>query len=821
MPKIFKILFFLLVSILAGSLHAVLELKDIRWGTHQANSTFLNGGDYATSDGNFSTAKSAALLKSLTAAGAVDANLVDGTDLIELGFFDRDNTDDSSYDPNSDSSNLFKGVWTPLSSVTKIGQDYDSGGDVTGGEFYFASRFANDNANEASEANDALRVTHNPDASIYLGTSDSWDILDGNLNPTSFSQDNDVDDIVNAIYTESVTNSNPVMLGIRFYDTGGKTTGTTKYNTIMNPNWTMDLSNTDLVRLDLLEGYNDGSYKVRLNQGLVFEFDNSDANSANLAKVGSSDTQISDNDFVTTITYHDGSSALDASSASHILSGFDGSGLVTVGGDHTFTINANGGVDRSFSGDIEGSGNTSGASNLVKTGSGKQVLAGDIRLAGTSSGWLNIDNGTLSLSGSASGKVHTFEYLTGDPGTAGALELNNTNLATVEFGFANTSTSQTFDGNLSLVGSGAENIIKIASGTSGADYSKEQNISGVVTGSNELVKEGVGRLVLKANNANTGGVEIKNGTLVVGNDSNNADLGTGTINITKGKLEVLAGDSISNTIQGADASNKSMVGGDGTISSVTIGGDTAEITVVSPGQGISSSISSETTTQQSSVGTGGSADLAMGDFTVTTLALNDGGVYDWEITDFSESGVGGTDYDVLKFNSLTFDNTGTFTINILSLQADGTAGAVGGSDGYHFAGMQNLWDDSWNNATNKAGSYKGFKFLDGASHANITWGGVTSGGSAPTSSGGYIDNYFSIDQRGFSYHNDFWMGDWNVWYDGSGDFYLQFSAVPEPSTYMMVTGLLMLPGMSYVRRLRNKNIGEGQAKTNSHSNLPS
>ena len=47
-----------------------------------------------------------------------------------------------------------------------------------------------------------------------------------------------------------------------------------------------------------------------------------------------------------------------------------------------------------------------------------------------------------------------------------------------------------------------------------------------------------------------------------------------------------------------------------------------------------------------------------------------------------------------------------------------------------------------------------------------------------------------------------WWGDWNVWYDGSGDFYLQYLAVPEPSTYIMVTGLFILPGYRWIRRFR-------------------
>ena len=43
----------------------------------------------------------------------------------------------------------------------------------------------------------------------------------------------------------------------------------------------------------------------------------------------------------------------------------------------------------------------------------------------------------------------------------------------------------------------------------------------------------------------------------------------------------------------AAGTDKSMVGGDGTLSNITIGGDAGEFTAVSPGQGISSSLSSK------------------------------------------------------------------------------------------------------------------------------------------------------------------------------------------------------------------------------------
>ena len=43
----------------------------------------------------------------------------------------------------------------------------------------------------------------------------------------------------------------------------------------------------------------------------------------------------------------------------------------------------------------------------------------------------------------------------------------------------------------------------------------------------------------------------------------------------------------------------------------------------------------------------------------------------------------------------------------------------------------------------------------------------------------------------------------------TGGIFIYILKVPEPSTYMMVTGLLMVPGMSYYRRLRKKKDPDG------------
>jgi hypothetical protein len=110
----------------------------------------------------------------------------------------------------------------------------------------------------------------------------------------------------------------------------------------------------------------------------------------------------------------------------------------------------------------------------------------------------------------------------------------------------------------------------------------------------------------------------------------------------------------------------------------------------------------------------------------------------------------------------------------MSLAADGTAGAMAGG---------NVWQNYTSN---------GFKFME-----------ATGNGSGWSGSTGLVDK-FSVVSNNWAHYNNQHLHDWNVWYDGSGAFYLQYSAVPEPSTYMMVTGLLMVPGMSYLRRIRRK-----------------
>ena len=199
-------------------------------------------------------------------------------------------------------------------------------------------------------------------------------------------------------------------------------------------------------------------------------------------------------------------------------------------------------------------------------------------------------------------------------------------------------TASSFSGNVELAGSGSEAKIGVSSGSTDADYNNVQTISGVVSGSEKLVKEGVGALKLSGTNTFDSDVEINGGRIIAASAQALGDTGN-TIVINTGKLEVASSTTLNSgyTIQGdSDGSGRSFVGGDGTIGgSVTIGSANNEIDVIAPGEGLSTSINNDK--KQAPRGHGGDSALAVGNFTVGTLTFNDGGVYDWEIDNFGGS----------------------------------------------------------------------------------------------------------------------------------------------------------------------------------------
>ena len=773
-PVFGYILAILFVSNLSGQ-------TTVNWGTHKGPASPLN-------DFTGWAANPTAIQKLLDISGA---NLVGTTgysdlnsgttnwsrgDRIELGFYASSLSSGSNGEPgagdDTPSTNMFEGTWIALTSEAYIGQDWDGSTAVAAGEFAFSSDF------ESSQN----YVVHQQGETYEIGQWDDSSNVDvshaDKVFGSSFTYD--IDDVVGDL-------TSGTKLGIRFYDNTDREDGgnVVRYNTVMNNDWTWGSPNLYL---------HDPDNPDNLDPGNVFEFDNAANGGSNGdSKTGSSDVDAQSSNYVATITYWTGLADLDISGTneSTVLSGVGGVGSVTDiyqsnitgGSDNILTLNVNGAgtADNTYTytGDIDDTG-AAGGLELIKSGAGKQTLAGTLNLVSDADSVLNIHDGTLTLA-TDSGKTHSVEYLKGASGAT--LELADGDSDLITLGFANTTSysDADFAGTVLMSGNVAHTV-KVGSGTTSAFYDDEQTFSGALSAdgsdTSTMVKDGVGRLRLTGDSSSDydNAIQVDHGTLVIGDGTDsgaNFDASTDFV-VEKGKLEIAANQSIASNI-GVVGSNtstlKSMVGGKGTLGAVTIGSANGEIDTISPGQGIASSLSSTNSQQQVAFGNG-DENASVGIFSVGNLTLNDGAVYDWEITDFD--GTEGTDWDLLKYDSLTYNASDTININIFSLGSDGNGGASKGD----------LWSDKM--TTN------GFKFMTWSGGAGSAWNGAGTGELAN----------FNINALGWQHYNHS-VNSWTV-YHNSGSFYLQYSAVPEPSTYVMITGLLMVPGYNFVRRFRKK-----------------
>ena len=830
-------------SVLNAGVPTESETFYIRWATHfgPSSSVILHGNNPS----------SVQLLYGLNAAGASAAVLANDNDtpdntgdLIELGFFDTD-TDASTWTPNTDTSDIFNGTWTPITGTTTIGHKTSSGDSFVGaGKFAFQTKFFDSEDQGSAPSADVYDATgpvyYDQVSETNYGASSPYKIAE-----TSFTDLYKKIDALDAA-------SNP-LIGIRFYDLDTSSNaqgsnsdlnpdnGTSRYNTIMNPNWiwpsTGGASNS--VDLSLHTSASNGP----LDTNLVFEFDNTTYGNgsgvAATALVGTGANTLSSqaanslhsDDFVASVTYYSGSGNLnlaDAGIGDTILSGLSSSdGSVEFTGVNDFgasddtnqltlhSMSGNAG-NFDFAGNIYSTSSASADLTILKTGGGEQILSGNLNIADSntdsSSGFLNIAEGTLTLK-PGSGKTHKSEFITG----AGTLKLDNSNLSTqtIELGFAKTAAKKTFSGALTLSSSGSNTINVGGSTGTFASADAHQEFSGVISSTGaSLKKTGSGKLTLSGDsNSYSQGITIadgggtKDGGILVANHA--SALGSGTTTVEHGKLAVAGGITVTNTIQGQGTNSsdqKSLVGGGsgttvGTITNggsiLNIGSGDGQIDVVSPGIALATSMSNGTSDHQAIAGDHNDAGVdtisqSIGTLKINSVGLKSGGVFDWEISNFDGSGgTAGSDWDLLQFDSLAFDSSGNFDINILSLTTNDGAGSGAG------AVTGSTWTE--HNGTS------GFKFLDGSGSngTGITWGSVTINSSAPSGSGTIDKGYFNFNHDVFSYNNSNYYGDWSVYLDyANNDFYLQYSVVPEPSTYMMVTGLLMLPGISFVRRLR-------------------
>jgi autotransporter-associated beta strand protein len=707
-------------------------------------------------------------------------------DLVELGYF----ASDAAGTPSAVTGDLFRGnYWIPLTSTTRIGMlsnGADSDENAAGRILPTATQFTS--GSNIAKTNYAVADYKREDTNPYSGAT--------------------LSDVVAKL--DTADGAGDAFLAMRFYDVnpasssgaqGALSSGTSRYNTITNPAWKWRATSdtpTDVVMTvhsPLGPDNTDGTGDDNSVANYDMELDSDDYSGVKIGSGNTLGTGDSDTVRTATITYRTGALTL---AADTIVSNLDNAvSTANITGDagtaYDLTVLApSAGADAST--DYTYSGVISNKTNIHKVGAGTQEFTGAINTTGI----LSIDEAALILK--PGNITQSFEYLT-DDGTPGTLAIDNSGGANhvVELGFASTTTAQTFAGAVALSGSGA-NAIRVASGTADADYGKEQVFSGVVSGAATLEKKGVGRLNLTGSNTLTGNVNVDDGTLVVGN--NNA-LGQGgeatTVTINKGKLEVALGITTSSDVTIQGGASRNFIGGDGTVNSVVIGSGANEVDVVSPGQGFASSLNlaNKQAVRGNTAGTastGDDADASIGTFTASALSLLDGGVFDWEIKDFDGSGGtgsgadgdAGTNWDLLKFDNLTFVDGGNFNINVYGIKSsDGTAGAPDDSA---------LW----------AKSGESFLFLSDTSGSDITWG---SSGATPWDAQ-TIDDYFTVYDADLAKSTNMWGGDWEVTYN-SGNFYLNFSAVPEPSTYVMVTGLLMLPGFQFLRRFRKrKNKGE-------------
>jgi autotransporter-associated beta strand protein len=698
-------------------------------------------------------------------------------DLVELGYF----ASDAAGTPSAVTGDLFRGnYWIPLTSTTRIGMlsnGADSDENAAGRILPTATQFTS--GSNIAKTNYAVADYKREDTNPYSGAT--------------------LSDVVAKL--DTADGAGDAFLAMRFYDVnpasssgaqGALSSGTSRYNTITNPAWKWKAT-SDTPSDVVMYVHDPASSNSVANYDM--ELDSDDYSGVKIGSGNTLGTGDSDTVRTATITYRTGALTL---AADTIVSNLDNAvSTANITGDagtaYDLTVLApSAGADAST--DYTYSGVISNKTNIHKVGAGTQEFTGAINTTGI----LSIDEAALILK--PGNITQSFEYLT-DDGTPGTLAIDNSGGANhvVELGFASTTTAQTFAGAVALSGSGA-NAIRVASGTADADYGKEQVFSGVVSGAATLEKKGVGRLNLTGSNTLTGNVNVDDGTLVVGN--NNA-LGQGgeatTVTINKGKLEVALGITTSSDVTIQGGASRNFIGGDGTVNSVVIGSGANEVDVVSPGQGFASSLNlaNKQAVRGNTAGTastGDDADASIGTFTASALSLLDGGVFDWEIKDFDGSGGtgsgadgdAGTNWDLLKFDNLTFVDGGNFNINVYGIKSsDGTAGAPDDSA---------LW----------AKSGESFLFLSDTSGSDITWG---SSGATPWDAQ-TIDDYFTVYDADLAKSTNMWGGDWEVTYN-SGNFYLNFSAVPEPSTYVMVTGLLMLPGFQFLRRFRKrKNKGE-------------
>lgn len=320
---------------------------------------------------------------------------------------------------------------------------------------------------------------------------------------------------------------------------------------------------------------------------------------------------------------------------------------------------------------IKGLASTSGATNaetmiannsaatLTIDQAANTTYYGDLRAdgAGTDGKFIKTGVGTLTLNGS------TIYGHTGQGTTHDLLEVQNGVLELSGVAFEASTTSVRVNGGALRVAGGTMLANPVVAGANGGDIAGngtitgaitmnaglnfapgggDLTVNGVISGTAPLTKTGAGRLILGGNNTYSGGTSIQAGSIKV--NHNNA-LGTGTVSLAGGSLEVGNGITLGNALN--FSSGTTVLGGTGTFNTAI----TADSHVVlSPGN---------------SPGT-----LHFG----AGLTLASGGAISFQVQDAAGgAGTGWDSLDVVGGLVLTAA-TNTITFNVTFLNSGGTDG---------------------------------------------------------------------------------------------------------------------------------------------------
>ena len=258
--------------------------------------------------------------------------------------------------------------------------------------------------------------------------------------------------------------------------------------------------------------------------------------------------------------------------------------------------------------------------------------------------------------------------------------------------------------------------------------------------------------------------------------SGSANTFTGDTTLTSGNLTLTGSATISNSDNIVLASGTTL----------TVSGLTSTFTVASgqtlKGEG---AISGDTDIADGGI-------ISPGDFadtySVEEISItgagtwNQGMTYHWEITDFNGD-AGDANDDGLGWDHMSY--SGALTIN----------GSAGNKILIDIAAI-----DGFNSPYNQLGSLAGTQ-RPAANRTHTSghqWAIVTAG-----SISGFDADHFEIDYTNFYEQWDDPFHQWSIIQSGNS-LYLTYSAVPEPSTYVMVSGLLLLPAITFYRRWKKK-----------------